>query len=90
MDSAVRSSSASALGKLAGRTAIPALIETIIDRDYTVRWSTIEALGMIGKAGDSQITAALMKTLSSDDNIGARRSAAEALGKIGIQLVSLR
>lgn len=68
-----------------GKTAIPALISLLRDRDSSVR---IKAVELLGATGDKSATSALMKSLG-DENREVRWSAALAAPKCAIPLKSL-
>ena len=78
-DSSVRSSAASALGKIKDSQVVKALIQALNDQDSSVRSSAASALGEIK---DSQVVQALIQALNDQDS-HVRGSAASALGQIG-------
>jgi HEAT repeat protein len=68
------------------KSAIPALMELLEDRDFFVRRTAAEALGQVGPEARAAIPA--LTKLLKDPNV--RRTAAEALRKIGVQVPPLR
>ena len=64
----------------AARDAVPALIETLKDREVEVRGSAVYALGEIGPAARAALP--MLGVLLKDDNADIRKAAAIALGKI--------
>ncbi len=71
---------ASVLGNI-GREAVPALTAAIRDKDRSVRWSAIDALGNLGPPSKEAVPA-LIEALQ-DADVVLRWKAAEALGSIG-------
>jgi HEAT repeat protein len=67
------------LGRLQGRSAIPALEESARDADPMVRLYSVWALGMLGDSGAVPV---VIEESQSEDP-GARKMAAYVLGKIG-------
>ena len=78
-NSNVRSSAASALGKIGSEAAIPGLVQAIEDADSAVCLSAASALG---KIGSEAAIPGLIKALKHADS-AVRWRAAETLGKIG-------
>ena len=70
---------ASALGKIGDPSAIPALIEALLNSNFTL---AREATSALGKIGDSSAVSALIKQLSGSDHILISNSVV-ALGQIG-------
>lgn len=79
-DPKVRSSAAAALGEIKTPEAVDALIDALTDTNGFVRGTAASALGKLKslKAVDS-----LIELLAADQDVNARRGAAEALGLIG-------
>lgn len=77
-DTGVRQHAASRLGRLADRTAVPALIGALGDSQAGVRREAAKALGLVA---DTRAVAALLKALSDPDT-NVRFYAAHALGEI--------
>lgn len=67
-----------ALGKLGNEKAVDALIQSLKNSDWYVRWGAIEALGNIG---DSRALEHLKKALDDKDEY-VRTAAAEAIDLI--------
>ena len=67
-----------ALGKLGDEKAVDALIKSLKNSDWYVRWGAIEALGTIG---DSRALEHLKKALDDKDEY-VRTAAEEAIEKI--------
>ena len=74
-----RARAAMRLGEMGDRHAVPALIQTLKDREMPVRLAAIEALG---KLGDQQAVDSLI-AIVHDPNAMVGLSAVEALGNIG-------
>jgi len=71
---------AASLGGMEARTAVPALIKLLQDRDVRVRRWAVAALGEIA---DPKTVAPLSKVLTKDPDPGVRIEAAFRLGKFG-------
>lgn len=94
-DGSIRKRAASALGELKDAKAVEALCAALKDAQDDVRWYAAEALVRIGAPAVGPLCAALKDTYwellpavaEAPENFGisryARRTAAEALGKIG-------
>lgn len=78
-DPKVRSSAAAALGEIDSPEAIDALIETLTDTNGFVRGTAASALG---KLRSEKAVHSLIELLAADQDVNARRGAAEALGAI--------
>ncbi len=78
----VRANCARALGSLRDPRAIEALIQALDDDADLVRRSAASAIGYIGYPLDEAI-AALVKTLTTDEERDVRASCADALGNLG-------
>jgi len=76
----VKRLAAASLGGMEARTAVPALIKLLQDRDAHVRRWAVAALGEIA---DRQTVAPLCKVLTKDPDPGVRIEAAFRLGKFG-------
>ncbi len=74
-----RARAAMQLGEMGDRRAVPALIQTLKDREMPVRLAAVEALG---KLGDRQAVDSLI-AIVRDPNAMVGLSAVEALGSIG-------
>ena len=74
-----RARAAMRLGEMGDRHAVPALIQTLKDREMPVRLAAVEALG---KLGDQQAVDSLI-AIVHDPNAMVGLSAVEALGNIG-------
>jgi HEAT repeat protein len=79
-DATVRSSAGRALAT-AGRSAMPALVSSLRDKEVGVRLEAAAALGRIGRSARAAVPA-LIATLW-DDDADVRYHAAAALGRIG-------
>ena len=78
-NAAERARAALRLGEMGDRHAVPALIQTLKDREMPVRLAAVEALG---KLGDRQAVDSLI-AIVRDPNAMVGLSAVEALGSIG-------
>ncbi|HEY6010446.1 MAG TPA: HEAT repeat domain-containing protein, partial [Nitrospirota bacterium] len=78
-DAEERREAAVDLGR-AGAEAVPLLFRALADGDWRVRKTAVEALVAIN---GEDVTAGLIRSLSTHDNAGARNSAIEALIRIG-------
>ena len=78
-NAAERARAALQLGEMGDRHAVPALIQTLKDREMPVRLAAVEALG---KLGDRQAVDSLI-AIVRDPNAMVGLSAVEALGNIG-------
>lgn len=74
-----RARAAMQLGEMGDRRAVPALIQTLKDREMPVRLAAVEALG---KLGDQQAVDSLIAVVR-DPNAMVGLSAVESLGNIG-------
>ena len=85
-NSQVRSSAASALGKLGSgeESVLTALLRRLEDKSSEVRSSAASALGKLGSSGEESVLTALLRRLE-DENSSVRRYAAKALGNLGKQ-----
>ncbi len=78
-DAEERREAAVDLGR-AGRPAVPFLFKALMDADWRVRKTSVEALVALA---DREVVAGLVQALAANDNAGARNSAIEALIHIG-------
>ncbi len=97
--SEVRGGAASALAAVAGKAAVPLLIQCLgeekragdrrrdLDRDYQddkfVRWQIAEGLGKIGPDAGDAVTVLSETLADTGEDVMLRRSAAISLGRIG-------
>ena len=68
------------IGEEGGPESVPALLKAIYDFDWRVRKAAVDALS---EAGGEDVFEGLYRALFSEDNAGARNSAAEALVRLG-------
>jgi HEAT repeat protein len=68
------------LGRIGDPQAVDRLIEALEDEHYGVRWRAAQALG---KIGDPRTSEPLTNLASKDKTEAIRKTAAEALEKLG-------
>ena len=64
------------------RTAVPALVDLLADKDEGVRQEAADALGSVGTPAAAE---QLIRSLTEDEDALVRSHAAEALGKLGCE-----
>ena len=76
----VREAAAESLGRIGDPRAVDHLIESLKDDHYGVRWRAAQALG---KIGDPRAIGPLTDLASKDETEAVRKTAKEALEKLG-------
>ncbi len=65
-----------------GRTAVPGLLETLSERDKTVRCRAVEVLGRIGAARQAECVLPALTRALKDRDVEVRRAAACAITQV--------
>jgi HEAT repeat protein len=87
-DDVLRAHCAAALGMIRSRSALPAVVRALGDRDKEVRRQAALSLGALAKPEDAGAVKALLRLLGNDRDAQTRAFAAVSLGEIGATIAA--